>query len=111
MLRRPVAPMLAAPVDSVPESPNLIYEPKWDGWRALAFRGASDVYLQSRAGRNLTPYFPDITRAVRAIVPPGAVLDGELVVWERGRTNFALLQRRVTAGRQLLREAREHPAY
>jgi ATP-dependent DNA ligase len=48
---------------------------------------------------------------VRAFVPPGAVLDGELVVWERGRTNFALLQRRVTAGRQLLREAREHPAY
>ncbi|WP_316250286.1 ATP-dependent DNA ligase [Micromonospora aurantiaca (nom. illeg.)] len=111
VLRRPVAPMLAAPVDAVPEGPNLIYEPKWDGWRALAFRGASDVYLQSRAGRNLTPYFPDITRAVRAFVPPGAVLDGELVVWERGRTNFALLQRRVTAGRQLLREAREHPAY
>lgn len=111
MLRRPVAPMLAAPVDSVPEGPNLVYEPKWDGWRALAFRGPSDVYLQSRAGRNLTPYFPDIRRAVRAFVPPGAVLDGELVVWERARTNFALLQRRVTAGRQLLRECREHPAY
>ncbi|MGR6318849.1 hypothetical protein Q2K19_31745 [Micromonospora soli] len=79
--------MLAAPVDSVPEGPNLVNEPKWDGWRALAFRGASDVYLQSRAGRNLTPYFPDITRAVRALVPPGVVLDGKLVVWERGRTN------------------------
>ncbi|MEU9742527.1 hypothetical protein AB0E12_25410 [Micromonospora chersina] len=61
------------------------------GGRPLAFRGASDVYLQSRAGRNLTPYFPDITRAVWAFVPPGVVLDGELVVWERGRTNFALL--------------------
>lgn len=59
VLRRPVAPMLAAPVDSVPEGPNLIYEPKWDGWRALAFRGSADVYLQSRAGRNLTPYFPN----------------------------------------------------
>lgn len=103
--------MLAAPVDAVLEGPNLVYEPKWDGWRALAFRGGSDVYLQSRAGRNLTSYFPDITRAVRAFVPPGVVLDGELVVWEGGRTNFAQLQRRVTAGRGLLRIAREHPAY
>lgn len=103
--------MLSAPVDAIPEGPNLVYEPKWDGWRAIAFRGAADVYLQSRAGRNLTPYFPDITRAVRAAVPPGVVLDGELVAWERGRTNFAQLQRRVTAGRGLLRFAHEHPAY
>lgn len=71
VLRRPVAPMLAAAVDAVPEGPNVVYEPKWNGWRALAFRGASDVYLQSRAGRNLTPYFPDITRAVRAFAARG----------------------------------------
>jgi ATP-dependent DNA ligase len=49
--------MLAAPVDAIPEGPNLAYEPKWDGWRAIAFRDAAGVYLQSRAGRNLTPYF------------------------------------------------------
>ncbi|WP_244933273.1 hypothetical protein [Micromonospora tulbaghiae] len=48
---------------------------------------------------------------MRAFVPPGVVLDGELVFCERGRTNFALLQRRVTAGRQLLRGARELPAH
>ncbi|WP_233197113.1 ATP-dependent DNA ligase [Verrucosispora sp. ts21] len=53
----------------------------------------------------------DITRAIRAVVPPGVVLDGELIVWERGRTNFAQLQRRVTAGRDLLRLARERPAH
>jgi ATP-dependent DNA ligase len=103
--------MLATGVDVVPEGPGLAYEPKWDGWRCLAFRGADRVYLQSRAGRNLTSYFPDISRAVRATVPPGTVLDGELVVWERERTNFALLQRRITAGRQLLLFVREHPAY
>lgn len=110
-LHRPVAPMLAAPVDVVPEGPGLVHEPKWDGWRAIAFREADGVYLQSRAGRNLTPYFPDITRAIRAAIPPGVVLDGELIVWERGRTNFAQLQRRVTAGRALLRLARECPAH
>ncbi|MGS2615155.1 ATP-dependent DNA ligase [Micromonospora sp. LZ34] len=110
-LRPPIAPMLAAPVDQVPERPDLVYEPKWDGWRAIAFREATTVYLQSRAGRNLTTYFPDITRAIRASIPPGVVLDGELVVWERGRTNFAQLQRRVTAGRGLLRLAHECPAH
>ncbi|MGY4898637.1 ATP-dependent DNA ligase [Micromonospora aurantiaca (nom. illeg.)] len=103
--------MLAAPVDVVPEGPGLVHEPKWDGWRCVAFRETGGVYLQSRAGRNLTTYFPDLTRAIRAAVPPGAVLDGELIVWERGRTNFAQLQRRVTAGRDLLRLARECPAH
>ncbi|MFI5489193.1 ATP-dependent DNA ligase [Micromonospora echinaurantiaca] len=103
--------MLAAPVDVVPEGPDLVHEPKWDGWRAIAFRESDGVYLQSRAGRNLTTYFPDITRAIGAAVPLGVVLDGELIVWERGRTNFALLQRRVTAGRALLRLARECPAH
>ncbi|MEU7608406.1 hypothetical protein [Micromonospora sp. NPDC049204] len=53
----------------------------------------------------------DITRAIRAAVPLGAVLDGELIVFERGRTNFAQLQRRVTAGRGLLRLAHECPAH
>lgn len=111
VLHRPVTPMLAVPVDMVPEGPGLVHEPKWDGWRAIAFRERGGVYLQSRAGRNLTTYFPDITRAIRAAIPPGVVLDGELIVWERGRTNFAQLQRRVTAGRALLRLARECPAH
>lgn len=54
VLRRPVAPMLAAPVDAVPEGPGLVHEPKWDGWRAIAFRDTGGVYLQSRAGWNLS---------------------------------------------------------
>ncbi len=102
--------MLATPVDAVPEGADLIHEPKWDGWRCIAFHEDDRVYLQSRAGRNLTTYFPDITRAVRTL-PPGVVLDGELIVWERGRTNFALLQRRVTGGRGLLRMVNDHPAH
>ncbi|WP_157747293.1 ATP-dependent DNA ligase [Micromonospora echinofusca] len=50
--------MLAVSVDAMPEGPDLVYEPKCDGWRAIAYREADGVYLQSRAGRNLTPYFP-----------------------------------------------------
>ncbi len=111
VLRRPVAPMLSAPVDAVPQGPRLAYEPKWDGFRAIAFVDAAGVYLQSRAGKNLTPYFPDITRAIRQTLPQGVILDGELIVWERGRTSFARLQRRITAGRGLLMIAREHPAH
>ncbi|WP_234040465.1 ATP-dependent DNA ligase [Micromonospora coerulea] len=103
--------MLAAPVDQVPEGPNLIHEPKFDGWRGIVFRERDGVYVQSRAGRNLTTYFPDITCALRTAMPAGVVLDGELIVWERGRTNFAQLQRRVTAGRDLLRLAQECPAH
>ncbi|WSX88776.1 hypothetical protein OG799_16440 [Micromonospora sp. NBC_00898] len=70
--------MLSAPVDAVPQGPRLVYEPKWDGFRAIAFVEAAGVYLQSRAGKNLTPYFPDITRALRSTFPPGVVVDGEL---------------------------------
>lgn len=77
----------------------------------MAFRRPDGVYLQSRACRDVTPYFPDITRAVAESVEPGAVLDGELVVWEGERTNFAYLQRRVTAGAQLQDIARRHPAH
>lgn len=103
--------MLATPVDTLPEGPGWAYEPKWDGWRAIAFCRAQGVHLQSRSARPLSNYFPDVTRVVRATVPAGVVLDGELIVWERERTNFALLQRRVTAGSHVLRMARDHPAH
>ncbi len=77
----------------------------------MAFRRPDGVYLQSRAGRDVSTYFPDITQAVAEAVELGAVLDGELVVWEGDRTNFAHLQRRVTAGAQLPDIARRHPAH
>lgn len=110
-LRTPLTPMLAAAVDVLPVGPGLAYEPKWDGWRALAFRDGDDVRLQSRAGRDLTRYFPDVARTLRAAVPPEVVLDGELVVWARGRTDFAQLQSRVTAGSRLSELVRHHPAH
>lgn len=103
--------MLAVPADRLPEGPGWLFEPKWDGWRAIAAHEASGVRLHSRAGRSLSGFFPDITRVVRAAVPAGVVLDGELIIWDGDRTNFALLQRRVTSGVQVLRLARDRPAH
>jgi ATP-dependent DNA ligase len=110
MLTPPVSPMLASAVDRLPRG-ALAYEPKWDGWRVLLFRTADGVYLQSRTGKPLAGYFPEITRLARGHLPPGLVLDGELVIWEpgRGRTSFALLQRRVAASP--VREAYRNPAH
>jgi ATP-dependent DNA ligase len=111
MLHPPVPPMLATPVERLPIG-AYGYEPKWDGWRALLFRTADGIYLQSRSGRPLAAYFPEIARLARAALPPGLVLDGELVVWEAGRerTSFTLLQRRI-AGTDAVREAYRHPAH
>jgi hypothetical protein len=78
-LRPPVAPMLAAAVNELPAGPQFAVEPKWDGWRTLAFHQGHRVYLQSRSGKNLSSYFPEITRVVRTAVPVGVVLDG--VMW------------------------------
>jgi ATP-dependent DNA ligase len=107
MLRPPVLPMRATAVQRLP-GPDAMrggsrYEPKWDGWRAVVFVSESGVYVQSRSGKSLNPYFPDLTRIVRKAIQPGAVLDGELIVWdtEHGRTNFVALQHRLTAGRKL----------
>jgi ATP-dependent DNA ligase len=110
VLTPPVPPMLATAVDRLPLG-AVAYEPKWDGWRVLLFRTADGVYLQSRTGKPLAGYFPDITRLARAL-PPGLVLDGELVIWEPGRdrTSFALLQHRVAAA-STVRAAARHPAH
>ncbi|MFC4066706.1 ATP-dependent DNA ligase [Actinoplanes subglobosus] len=90
-----------------------VYQPKFDGWRALLFRRADGtVYLQSRQLRDLTPYFPDIAAAAAATLPPETVLDGELIVWDpaAGRTLFPALQARVSAGRRLPTLAAAQPA-
>jgi ATP-dependent DNA ligase len=90
-----------------------VYQPKFDGWRSLAFRRADGtVYLQSRQSRDLTPYFPDIAAAVAGALPAETVVDGELIVWHEpsGRTSFPTLQERITAGRRLPAVIRAQPA-
>jgi ATP-dependent DNA ligase len=104
MLRPPVVPMGAVIIDTLPEHDSCpggcVYEPKWDGWRALLFCTREGVHLQSRTGRSLGQYFGDVVRLARGSIQPGAVLDGELIVWDatRGRTSFVALQRRIAGG-------------
>lgn len=86
------------------------YEVKWDGWRAAAVVTGAGVQLQSRSFKPLQAYFPDVVQHLSGL-PAGTVLDGELISFdaEAGRTSFSALQRRVTAGRGLAREARARP--
>ncbi|MDG4825599.1 ATP-dependent DNA ligase [Asanoa sp. WMMD1127] len=112
-LRYPLAPMVATSVPELPVGPGWAYEPKWDGWRQVAWVRDGRVQLQTRNGHPIGLQFPDITRALRETVPAGTVLDGELVVWDedRERSSFALLQRRAAAGRHALRLAHRYPAH
>lgn len=78
----PIEPMLARPTPSIPEGPGWIYEPKWDGFRALVFRDRSDLYIQSRDLRPLDRYFPELLDPLLAVGGPQSrfVLDGEIVI-------------------------------
>ncbi|MFD3805017.1 ATP-dependent DNA ligase [Streptomyces sp. NPDC058611] len=87
---------LAAAVRTLPRGAGLAYEPKFDGHRLVVLRSEADVVLQARSGRIVTAAFPDLAAAARQL-PAGTVLDGEVVVWHAGRTDFALVQRRAAA--------------
>lgn len=91
----PVKPMLAKPVPQIP--PDQIYEPKWDGFRAIIFRDGDEVEIGSRNERPMTRYFPEIVAAVLANFPERAVIDGEIVLadLERNCLDFEALQQRI----------------
>ncbi|CAJ1494924.1 ATP-dependent DNA ligase [[Mycobacterium] burgundiense] len=113
----PVDPMLAKAVTSVPDDPGRwSYEPKWDGFRALVFRDGDDVVLQSRNGKDLGRYFPELLEALRAEVAPRCVLDGEIVVPREidGRTRLdwdSLSQRIHPAASRIAMLAEQTPAH
>src|SRR5437879_8226304 len=85
LLTPPLPPMEARSVDQIPTDPGWQYEPKWDGFRCLAFRRGNDIYLQSKSGQPLARYFPDIVVALSRLPAKKFVLDGELVVDVAGR--------------------------
>ncbi|MEA2981633.1 MAG: hypothetical protein QOF09_3456 [Alphaproteobacteria bacterium] len=110
-LRPPFLPMEALSVDEVPVGPEWQYEPKWDGFRCLAYRNGDTVTLQSKSGKPLTRYFPDVVEAVRATKARSFVLDGEIVVPEGKVFSFdALLQRIHPAASRVQKLATETPA-
>jgi len=110
-LRPPFAPMEALSVEEIPTGSGWQYEPKWDGFRCLVFRNGQNVVLQSKAGRPLTRYFPDVVEAVLALKPETFVLDGEIVVPQDGAFSFDdLLQRIHPAASRVHKLAAETPA-
>lgn len=95
-LAPPYPPMEAELVARIPEGPEWEYEPKWDGFRCLVFRDGDTITLQSKSGKPLTRYFPDVVEAVRPLKAKTFVLDGEIVVPEGKVFSFdALLQQSI----------------
>ncbi len=90
----PVKPMLARLTRSMPDG-AMLYEPKWDGFRCLVFRDGDDIVLQSRNGKPLERYFPEMLAPLRAITPERCVLDGELVVPVDGGIGFDAISQRI----------------
>jgi ATP-dependent DNA ligase len=106
----PIEPMLAKLAEAVPEGPFL-YEPKWDGFRAIVFRGGGDAYIQSRDLRPLDRYFPELRERVLSALPDGCVLDGEIVIAGPAGLEFETLQLRLhPAASRVARLAAESPA-
>jgi ATP-dependent DNA ligase len=111
----PVSPMLAKAVKGVPtpteKTGGLLYEPKWDGFRCIAFRDGDEVVLGSRNEKPLTRYFPEVVEAVKAQLPERCVVDGEIVIPGGDGLDFeALLQRIHPADSRVRMLATQTPA-
>ena len=91
----PVEPMLAKLADALPAAGEFLFEPKWDGFRAIVFRSASDVFIQSRDLRPLDRYFPELHELFLTALPPDCVVDGEIVIVTRRGLDFDALQLRL----------------
>jgi ATP-dependent DNA ligase len=110
-IRLDFEPMELVQVETIPEGPQWQYEPKWDGFRCMAFRDGDEVQLQSKAGQPLARYFPEIVDALRALKAQRCVLDGELLIQLGDELSFdALLQRIHPAESRVKRLAKETPA-
>jgi ATP-dependent DNA ligase len=110
-LRLPFSPMEALSVDQIPVGKQWHYEPKWDGFRCIVFRDGKKVEIQSKSGRTMTRYFPELVSAIGALKPKQFVLDGEIVVPAGGAFSFdALLQRIHPAATRVERLSVETPA-
>src|SRR6185503_17031021 len=91
----PILPMLAKRVSELPERGNWIFEPKWDGFRALVFRDGDEVFIQSRDEKPLNRYFPELVETLKKQLPKQCVLDGEVVLARDGALDFDALQLRL----------------
>jgi ATP-dependent DNA ligase len=110
-LERTYAPMEALLVDELPTGNEWQYEPKWDGFRCLAFRDGAKVDVMSKAGKPLTRYFPELVAMLREVRAKRFVIDGEIVVPKDGELSFdELLLRIHPAASRITKLAAESPA-
>jgi ATP-dependent DNA ligase len=109
-IRPPFPPMEAELVEEIPQGAGWLYEPKWDGFRCLAFKDGARVVLQSKSGQPLGRYFPELVASIAALRAPRIVLDGEIVIVRDGRLSFDdLLQRIHPAASRVAKLSRETP--
>jgi ATP-dependent DNA ligase len=107
----PIEPMLAKLTSGIPAGENFIFEPKWDGFRALVFRDGADVVIQSRDLKPLQRYFPELIEPLKKDLPERCVLDGEVVIAHGGALQFeALLQRIHPAASRIKMLSEQWPA-
>jgi ATP-dependent DNA ligase len=107
----PIEPMLAKLADTLPSSGGFLFEPKWDGFRAIIFRGASEVFIQSRDLRPFDRYFPELHQALLEKLPKNCVIDGEIVIRTPHGLDFDALQLRLhPAASRVAKLAKETPA-
>ncbi|HEV8108741.1 MAG TPA: ATP-dependent DNA ligase [Burkholderiales bacterium] len=107
----PVEPMLAKLADELPPEGEYLYEPKWDGFRAIVFRGTSELFIQSRDLRPFDRYFPELHETLLAKLPRGCVLDGEIVIATKRGLDFDALQMRLhPAESRVMKLAKETPS-
>jgi ATP-dependent DNA ligase len=107
----PIEPMLAKASDALPDGDGWLFEPKWDGFRAIVFRDGDEVYTQSRDRKPLDRYFPELAEPIRRALPNRCVVDGEVVIARDGALDFeALLLRIHPAASRVNMLAAESPA-
>ena len=107
----PVEPMLAKVAEELPRADGFLFEPKWDGFRAIVFRGAPDVFIQSRDLRPLDRYFPELHEVCGVALPGGCVIDGEIVIATPAGLDFDALQLRLhPAASRVAKLSKERPA-
>ena len=94
-LAPPIEPMLAKLTDALPPGEGWLFEPKWDGFRAIVFKDGDEVYVQSRDRKPLNRYFPDLEELLRASLPARVVVDGEIVIASPRGLDFDALQLRI----------------
>lgn len=111
LLKPPLPPMEARSVEEIPTGDGWQYEPKWDGFRCLAFRNGNEIFLQSKNGQPLARYFPDVAANMAKLRQQEFVLDGELVIPISGALSFDELQLRLhPAASRVQKLAAAHPA-